>query len=823
MRKQKRTTSQPLLLPLILIFLFTTGFSPQPVAVPALQTETTDVITAGIAYLGTQINSDGGIRWFDDSSSPAATIRVVQALAAAGVDQDFLQSGSGNAPIDFLETAGVDWVNQQETDSPAFSVARAGQLLTAVAAANRNPQQFGIEEVDLVYPVVASLDPNTGIYGSATPENVTDQVWAMLGLAANAFSVPSEAAIWLAAAQLKDGSWDDGYGSYLDTTPLAVMALIASGDVAVDAPEIQSAVDFLMENQQPDGGWQSQWDTITNANTTAVILQAISSLGQPPVDESWQKADGDPSTALLAIQQENGAIGGDFANAYSTADAIVALSNQALFDLGYLMSAGQSIAYIVSQQAADGGWGSVGQTLDIILALHAAGWDPTTVTFSDNTPLDYLAENCAEYIAYGPDAIGKTILGVTAAGLDPTYFADLDLVAALNATYDETKAAFGMTDNTWHQSLAILGLNAAGESIPSDVVDTLLGLQQEDGGWEYSAGFGTWPDNTALAVQALLAAGETANSAAIQNGLGYLQSMLSATGGWGDSSTTAYSIMALNALGVPNSAWANETGLTPLSELFTYQKTNGAFFYNWEYTDDNLMSTASALLALFGEDFIITAADLDAAYAGLVIDPGEGAATTLCVPLEDESMSGLDLLIASGVTYSAPEGFIESIMDISNPDGGTNYWSYWQWNGNQWVFSNAGAGDTAVRTGSVEAWHFTSWVIFPSLAPDVVPNLSAMCETPVLKNFTEQPFLSFSDLYPDDLSVSIEVESVTTEEPAEGTASPSEPTNEETPAEVTSVEEPEASERSSLPYYLIGGASIIILIVVILILKKKGK
>jgi len=57
-----------------------------------------------------------------------------------------------------------------------------------------------------------------------------------------------------------------------------------------------------------------------------------------------------------------------------------------------------------------------------------------------------------------------------------------------------------------------------------------------------------------------------------------------------------------------------------------------------------------------------------------------------------------------------------------------------------------------------------------------------MCETPVLKNFTEQPFLSFSDLYPDDLSVSIEVESVTTEEPAEGTASPSEPTNEETPS-----------------------------------------
>ncbi len=94
---------------------------------------------------------------------------------------------------------------------------------------------------------------------------------------------------------------------------------------------------------------------------------------------------------------------------------------------------------------------------------------------------------------------------------------------ALNATYDETEAAFGMADNTWHQALAILGLNAAGETIPSAVVDTLLGLQQDDGGWEYSAGFGSWPDNTALAVQALLAAGEAPDSSPILNALSYLE------------------------------------------------------------------------------------------------------------------------------------------------------------------------------------------------------------------------------------------------------------------------------------------------------------
>ena len=827
MKKQKRTNFQTLLLPLILIFLFTTGFSPKPVAIPVTQTDTVNAVSGGITYLGTQINEDGGVRWFDDSSSVAATIRVVQALAAAGVEQDYLQSDTGNAPINYLETAGMDWVNQEETDSPAFSVARAGQLLTAIAAANQNPHQFGIDMIDLVYPVVASFDPNTGVYGSAAPENVTDQVWAMLGLSANAFSIPSEAATWLMAAQLEDGSWDDGYGSYLDTTPLAVMALIASGNVVVDAPEIQSAMSYLAESQQPDGGWQSEWDTTTNANTTAVIYQAISSLGQSSVDETWQKPDGDPITALLAIQQENGAIGGDYANAYSTADAIVALSGQNLFDLGYLIDASQSFNYIMSQQAEDGGWGSVGQTLDIILALQAAGWDPTTVTHSDNTPFDYVAQNIAEYLANGPDAIGKAIQGVTAAGLDPTNFADLDLVAALNETYDETESAFGMADNTWHQALAILGLNAAGEPIPSEVVDTLLGLQQEDGGWEYSAGFGSWPDNTALAVQALLAAGVTADNTAVQSGLTYLQNTLVETGGWGDSSTTAYGTMALNALGIVNSEWKNDAGLTPLAELFTYQKQNGALVYNWEYSDDSLMSTASALLALFGEDLIVSPNDTDIAYAGLVIDPGEEEATTLCVPIEGESISGMDLLSTSGIAYSAPEGFVESIMDISNPDGGTSYWSYWQWNGNSWTFSNSGAGDSVVQAGSVEAWHFTSWEAFPSLAPDVIPDLSTMCETSVLKNYAEQPFLSYSDLYGFDSSESITYVPVVVEETEETTAVPaetSEPTEENLPNESTTPEETEnAEERSPLPFYLIGVVAVIVLVVVLLILSKKHK
>lgn len=826
MKKHHRISIQTLLIPIIILFFCTTAFSPGVVTGVSSTAEASEVIPAGIAYLGTQVNDDGGVRWFDESSSPAATLRVVLALAAAGYEQGYLKSASGFSPIDYLKNTGVEWVNQQESDSPAFSVARAGQLLTAIAAANMDPQAFGVEETNLVYPVIASYNPNTGAYGTSTAENVTEQVWAMLGLASNGFTLPSDAVTWLTNAQTEDGSWDDGYGSNLDTTPLAILALLASGEVTTTSTTIHSAIDFLISNQQEEGGWQSEWDTTTNANTTAVVLQTISALGQLPMEATWQNHEGNnPYTALLVLQQDNGAIGGDYANAYSTADAIVALSGQTLFGLGYLIKADLSFDYIFSQQASDGGWGSVGQTLDIILALQAAGWDSTTVTVDEQSALDYLAGNMAEYIESGPDAIGKAILGVTATRLDPTDFAGLDLVAALNATFDETTGVFGAADNTWHQALAILGLYASKQAIPSAAVNTLKELQQDDGGWEYATGFGSWPDNTALALQALLAAGVSSDDTVIQNGLGYLQSSLTETGGWGDSSTTAYALMALNALGIPNSEWMKETGLTPLSELFSFQKSNGSFVYNWEYADDNLMSTASALLALFGEDLIISPLlSTDLAYAGLVIDPGEGEATTICVPLDNDSISGFDLLDASGADYSAPEGFVESIMDISNANGETNYWSYWRWIGNAWVFASGGAGDSIVQPGSIEAWHFTSWEIFPSLAPDVVPNLSAMCETTVLKDFTEQPYLNFNDLYSVNFDDAIETTPVVIEEATNAPDKTAESVEENLPEETQSPEETgEIEERSLLPFYLIGGAGLILVVIVLLTVSKKKK
>jgi prenyltransferase beta subunit len=828
---------------LIFVFLFvislliTPVLGVIPVQAATLEPETQSAIRDAIAYLQTELNDDGGVRWFDESSSVSASVRAVLALAAAGYPQDHLISQSGNRPIDFLAQSGVDWVFQRESDAPAFNIARAGQLLTAVATANQDPFKFGPESVNLVHLISSHYDPNTGAFGNATPGNVTDQVWAMLGLASAYATVPQDAVLWLVNAQLEDGSWDDGYGSYLDTTPLGLMALAASGIITESDPEVLLAVDFIQSQQSSTGGWLTAWDATTNANTTGMILQGLYAAGQNPGDDTWMQADGSPLTALLDLQQENGAIGGDFTNAFSTADAILGLSGQPLYDLGHTRRVGRAFEYIYAAQNPDGGWGSVGQTLDVILAARAAGWDPESISQNGNSPLDFVASDLTAYLEAGPDAIGKTILGAVAANQDPASFQGVDLVSSLMETYSPQTSAFGTPENTWHQSLAILGLNAAGATIPEDVVQTLVDLQSPDGGWEYSPGFGTWPDNTALALQALTAAGISQDDNAVQNGWDYIQSLQQDNGGWGDSSSGAFVLMAMNAAGINPTDMLAESGQNPADNLFSFQKPTGAFMYSQDFSDENLMSTTTAALAAVGGSFLINPPEQEPTpAAGLVVQNDLGEVTTACVALDRDTISGLALLNDSGMPYGSQDGFMNSILGVSNPQGGTMYWSYWLWNGREWAFNNVGAMDSVVLSGSIEAWFFTSWEVFPSPPPDFVPNINAICELNVLKRYAAQPFLSFYDLnpYPEDLAqVTSFTASEAVNEPAgdtetevgpalEGAATPTVETQSETAEEAIITTPAETEERLPLtPILIIGVIGLALVVIIVWVLSRK--
>jgi hypothetical protein len=222
--------------------------------------------------------------------------------------------------------------------------------------------------------------------------------------------------------------------------------------------------------------------------------------------------------------------------------------------------------------------------------------------------MGYLSATAVAYAGQSADQAGKLAMAVEAAGRDAHAFGGIDLVHLITDTwYSPTLGAFGVPTNTYHQAYPILGLAAAGESVPLSATQNLSGLQQADGGWKYDLGPQFWnttgPDHTGLALQALIAAGVPAGDPVIRDGVDYLQSQQDAQGSWslwGSASvnSTAYAIQGLLAAGedLESGAWLKQ-GHSPLNALAGLQKSDGPFVQG---VDDDLFSTRQAIPALLG-------------------------------------------------------------------------------------------------------------------------------------------------------------------------------------------------------------------------------
>jgi hypothetical protein len=317
------------------------------------------------------------------------------------------------------------------------------------------------------------------------------------------------------------------------------------------------------------------------------------------------------------------------------------------------------------------------------------------------------------------------------------------------------------------------------------------------------------PEHATLALQGLLAAELASEEEAFQTGIDYIQAQQVEDGGWGDGSTSAYALMALNSMGIDPVSWQTETGKSPILNLLSFQNPSGAFRFSDEFSDDNVMATTTGALAALGGDYLILPAETEAVNAaGLVIQTNQDEVTTACIPFDGETISGLDLLDASGISYELQDGFMNSIMNLANPQGGTMYWSYWRWNGREWVFNNTGAGDSRVLPGSIEAWYFTNWEIFPSPPPNFVPHIRAICAQTALKDHAIQPYLNHYDLNPMPES---QAQSLTllTGDPVEETGS----------TEINEFEE-EANLPLS-PIIIIGVIGLVVMIAIVWVLIRK--
>lgn len=265
------------------------------------------------------------------------------------------------------------------------------------------------------------------------------------------------------------------------------------------------------------------------------------------------------------------------------------------------VAARRAVFWLVnSHQNADGGYtnfsagsdqapSDVPGTLNAILALAAAGY-PADFPYSGriSSPLRYLRAHADDVAAYAEEDAGQAgllILALTAAGENPRAYGEQDFVSGL-ANRLARDGDFG-APGAYKQSLAMLGLAAAGEPVPNAALEYLLSLQAENGSWDDGFGTPDNPDGTALAVMALLAAGTPADAEPVQAARDFLMASQVDGGGWeygagfgANANSTALVIQALSALGEdwysPDSSWA-AGGVTPLQALLSFQGTSGAF------------------------------------------------------------------------------------------------------------------------------------------------------------------------------------------------------------------------------------------------------
>lgn len=275
-----------------------------------------------------------------------------------------------------------------------------------------------------------------------------------------------------------------------------------------------------------------------------------------------------------------------------------------------ILAAHAALTWMAPQQEEDGSYAnSVGATVDVALAVAAANVAPASwESESGNSLWEFLTANGLSY-ATSSSRAGKLALGVAAAGGDPRTFVGSDLILTLTESYNPETGSFGPTN--WDQAYAMLGWRAAGEPIPLTATQQLQSRVNADGGWGFAPGSDSDVDSTALAVEALVAAGEPLTSTLLGEALDYLGSTQEADGGFpyiagaaSNTNSTGFALQGIVAAGTdPLTTTWTISATTPVSYLLGMQTEDGGFAYITRTEGADLFATVQVLPGLVGKPF----------------------------------------------------------------------------------------------------------------------------------------------------------------------------------------------------------------------------
>ena len=258
-----------------------------------------------------QQQADGGFAGFSGASDPGATIDAIFAMVAA---QSLGINADTESAIKYLESGDIALVYAQT------SAGSAAKLALALAVTGNDPRDFnGVSPLSIV-----EVGAGLGMIGMGPYEHA----YGILALVATGTPVPQLAIDTARDAQLEDGSWSfdgtmtEGAGD-TNTTAMMVQALVSAG---VTSELVTDATDYLIAAQNDDGGFPYQPGAESDANSTALGIQALLAANEANHAEALANAE----KALAGMQNESGAFfymaSAPDDNAFATVQAIPALA-----------------------------------------------------------------------------------------------------------------------------------------------------------------------------------------------------------------------------------------------------------------------------------------------------------------------------------------------------------------------------------------------------------------------------------------------------------------------------------------------------------------
>lgn len=328
--------------------------------------------TAGAAPSTPAESAEAGSLWIADQleigipldlfGSPDWGVTIDAATALAAVD-------ASDPLIDLvwaeIEADRDDIVSDGAADVPGT----LAKLVLLAHSTGRDPHAVGSGAgADLVARLADTLQPS-GLYGIqfAGYDGVYRQGLAITALV-SAGAAPDPAAIsWLITQQCTNPGFEGAYmpyradtsvdceddpGSWLGAdTNAAAMVVTALTYAAADDPDataddpdataaIESALDWLASVRDPEGGWASNSWSSPDANSTAVVIQALIAAGELGADR-FSGGVRTPQQFLMTLQIDeadepsdlgafNFMAGPDDPNLLATVQAVVAQASQPL-------------------------------------------------------------------------------------------------------------------------------------------------------------------------------------------------------------------------------------------------------------------------------------------------------------------------------------------------------------------------------------------------------------------------------------------------------------------------------------------------------------